>query len=230
MNDLTVIIPTLNEANGIEQVLTSVTTLYPEVSCIVADDGSTDGTQQVVEKFSKNNPRITLLDRSKERVKGLSASAWDGILQCTTPYFTVMDGDNQHPVECLNKCYENLKLGAHISLGAREPFGNKWRFSRIITSAGAKLLTRFRLLFSGVTIDDPMSGYFGGRTDFVKDIYKKYSHRMVPQGYKILVDILKVIPKDTNISGFYYPFGLRHQGNSKFNMKVVIHLLLSLIK
>lgn len=229
MNNLTVIIPTLNEGEGIEALLKSIITLYPDVWCIVADDGSSDDTQEIVNLFSKRHERVSLLDRSKEPIKGLSASVWDGILRCTTPYFAVMDGDNQHPPEYLYKCFENLKLGADISLGAREPFGNKWRFSRIITSMVALFLAKLRLIFSGVTICDPLSGFFGGRTDFVKNIFRKHSHRMVLYGYKILFDILKVIPKDTKMSGFYYPFGLRTHGVSKFSAKVIYYFLLSLI-
>lgn len=227
---ISIIIPTLNEVDTIEHLITSILSLYRNAKCIVVDDGSCDGTQEVIKKICTNAERVTLIDRSEKRIKGLSASVWEGILQCTTPYFAVIDGDTQHPPEYLNRCFRNLGMGADISLGARESFGTKRRFFRIFTSTLAAYLSRFRLFFNGVTFCDPMSGFFGARTDFIKEIYKNNSSHMVPQGYKILFDILKVTPRDANLFVFYFPFGSRNHGESKFNMKVVYYFLLSLIK
>ena len=174
--------------------------MFRNVNCIVVDDGSCDGTHEVIKKLCANTERVTFIDRSKKRIKGLSASIWEGILQCTTPYFAVIDGDNQHPPEYLNNCLRNLAMGASISLGARASFGEKRGTSRIFSSSIANHLSRLRLFLNGVSFCDPMSGFFGARTDFIKQIYRNSSHHMVPQGYKILFDILKVVP----LSGSLY--------------------------
>jgi dolichol-phosphate mannosyltransferase len=224
-----VVVPTLNEAGGIAALLSQILALHPDARCLVVDDGSRDGTLDIVRDLGARDGRIGLIDRTEEPVKGLSASAWDGILKCTTPYFVVMDGDGQHPPEYLHRCFRALDLGADVSLGAREPFGTRWKFTRIVTSATAAFLAKARLLICGVTISDPMSGYFGGRTEFFRELYEKNSRRMIMQGYKILFDTLKCIPADAHLSGFYYPFGLRVHDASKFDLKVIIRFLQSLI-
>ena len=115
-NDVTVIIPTLNEGRSIGDLLSSIVALYPEVHCLVADDGSIDRTKEVVLGLHKGNPNVMLLDRSKEPVKGLTASARDGIYCCKTPYFVVMDGDTQHPPEYIRECVANLVMGSDFCI------------------------------------------------------------------------------------------------------------------
>ena len=220
----------MNEGGGIETLLKSIVTIYPGIWCIVADDESDDGTQEIVKRFHNSYERVSLLDRSKVDVKGLSASVSDGIFGCKTPYFIVMDGDNQHPPEYIINCMQDLGFGADISIGTRTPFGKKWIFSRIIVSTVASLLAKIRLLINGVTVSDPMSGFFGGRTSFVKNILRSNPQHIEQRGYKILFDILKLIPKRTKISGFYFPFGLREYDISKFNLRVSYYFLLSLFK
>lgn len=227
---VTIIIPTLNEAGNIASLVNAVFSLYTSISCLVVDDGSKDDTQSIVRKEKERYPNLGLLDRSTEPVKGLSASVVDGIRNCRTTHFVVIDGDGQHPPEFIKDCVNTLTLGADLSIGTREPYATRWTFSRIVISYSAAILAKIRLLFSGVTIKDPMSGFFGGRTQFVNDIISRHHKRFTMGGYKILFDILKVVPKNCHISGFYYPFGLREYGTSKLNMKIVIRYLLSLFK
>lgn len=226
----TIIIPTLNEEGYIGTLIDFIFSNYPTVNCLVVDDGSKDRTQEIIHKLQNNYPNLQLIDRGKESVKGLCASVIEGIVNCLTQYFVVIDGDGQHPPEFIKYCFANLELGAQLSIGTREPYGTRWSFSRIATSYSASLLAKIRLLFCGVTINDPMSGFFGGKTKFVQQIYYRHKKSFMPRGYKILFDILKKLPKDCRISGFYYPFGLRVHDASKFSLKVIISFLLSIIK
>src|SRR5205085_6379807 len=65
-----VVIPTYNEADNIEAILTAVTTAVPEASVLVVDDGSPDGTAELVEKAQEANPRIHLLRGEGKRGLG----------------------------------------------------------------------------------------------------------------------------------------------------------------
>ena len=105
--DLTVIVPTLNEGKNIGKLIKLVNSKYKGIKIIVSDDGSKDNTKQICEKY-KN---VTFLDRSKNKVKGLTASVVDGINKTKTKYFVCMDGDLQHPPEKLGEFYEKFKLG-----------------------------------------------------------------------------------------------------------------------
>ncbi len=226
----TVIIPVLNEAGGIEALLEMLLKLYPGLNCIIADDGSQDATPDIVRKFSAKHDNVSLLDRKNEAVKGLSISVAHAIKVCRTEFFAVMDGDMQHPPEYLKFCFEKLEYGADIVIGTREPYAKKWMFSRIVISWTASSLARLRLLFSGVTVADPMSGFFGGRTSFVKELLEKYPSKIEAKGYKILFDLLKICPPFSRISGFYFPFGLRAYDNSKFSIRLVLIFLRSIFR
>ena len=92
------------------------------------------------------------------------------------------------------------------------------------------MLARIRLLFSSVTVEDPMSGFFGGKTDFIKDILVKNADKLEPRGYKIVFDILKYLPEKSRLSGFYFHFGLREYDVSKFNPRLVCYFLRSLFR
>ena len=76
---LTVITPTLNEERNIDKMITRLLSLYPQVSIIVADDGSTDGTAEIVRDWENENPKISFLDRKDEAIKGLTISLVDAL-------------------------------------------------------------------------------------------------------------------------------------------------------
>ena len=229
-SDLTVIIPTLNEENTISELLHLIESLYPEISIIVSDDGSPDKTQQLVRECQQKNPRIFLLDRSEKEVHGLTASVLDAIMMTKTEYFVVMDGDLQHPPEKIKEMAEKLRLGSDLVAGAREGVIQKWSLPRILISRFAILLAKLRLLWSGIIIKDPLSGFFAARTEPTQQIIRAKGNKFAPKGYKILFDLLKVIPAEYFLSGIYYQFGTRKRGASKINSKIIYYFLRSLFK
>ncbi|HWD71730.1 MAG TPA: polyprenol monophosphomannose synthase [Actinomycetota bacterium] len=92
-----VVIPTYNEADNIEAILTAVTTAVPEASVLVVDDGSPDGTGELVEKAIEADPRIHLLRGEGKRGLGQAYIAgfhWG--LDHGYGLFVEMDADFSH--------------------------------------------------------------------------------------------------------------------------------------
>jgi dolichol-phosphate mannosyltransferase len=92
-----VVIPTYNEADNIEAILTAVTTAVPEASVLVVDDGSPDGTAELVEKAVEADPRIHLLRGEGKRGLGQAYIAgfhWG--LDRGYGLFVEMDADFSH--------------------------------------------------------------------------------------------------------------------------------------
>ena len=67
-----------------------------------------------------------------------------------------------------------------------------------------------------------MSGFFGGQTEYVNTIIRNHPKTISPRGYKLLFDILKVLPRDTQIGEYYYEFQTRQAGESKIGLKHIL--------
>ncbi len=230
-SDITIIIPTFNEADNIRELLNILTSLYPKVSIIVSDDGSKDDTQKIVNEHSNKNKKIKLLDRGKNSVHGLTISVLDAGLMVQTKYFVVIDGDLQHPPEKIKEIAEKLSEGASVVVGTREKVLVKWPWHRKLMSLGASSLGKLRLFLGGSpVVKDPVSGFFGAKTGMFKEIVQTCKNRFEPRGYKVLFDYLKLLPKQTSTAEVLYDFGLRARGQSKIRMNHVILYLKSIFK
>lgn len=225
MKDLNIIIPTLNEEKNIGIMLFQLRKMYPGVSITVADDGSKDKTRDIVKTFKE----VRLIDRSKERIKGITASVIDSIMSTEEKYFVVIDADFQHPLNKIKDIYTELDLYNDLVIGTRvSEIG--WSFKRKVISKVAIFLGNLRLLLDFRCYRDPVSGFFGGRTKYMKRLIIKNLPNFELEGYKILFDILKYCFYDTNISYVDYDFKLRKEGESKIGKKQIKCFLKSLLK
>lgn len=227
MNNLTVIIPTLNEEKNIGELLEELNSLYPEIHVFVVDDNSQDQTATIVlDKKYKLKAEINVLVRKES--PGLTASVLDGILNTTTEYFLVMDGDLQHPCSVVKELYDKLIQDKDLVVGARIPYNENQGIHRIIFTRFATLLAKFYLNLKGSEVKDPMSGFFAGRTEIFKT-YANDKARFELAGYKVLFDFLKIL-KDLRIDNVYYQFRFRKGGKSKLRFAHALYFLRSITK
>ena len=90
---LSVIIPCFNEARHIVRVLEAVRRVDIEKEIIVVDDGSTDGTRELLEDQSRLHPVVT---RYKPRNEGKGAAIRDGIGLATGDIVVIQDADLEY--------------------------------------------------------------------------------------------------------------------------------------
>ncbi|MGI0100939.1 MAG: glycosyltransferase [Candidatus Micrarchaeaceae archaeon] len=226
-SDLTVIIPTLNEASNIPKLIGLLAKRYKGVSIIISDDGSTDGTASQTLNLAKKNKNIKLNDRSLEKIHGLTASIADKKLmrKVSTPKIIIMDGDLQHPIDKINEMYKQLDKN-DIVVAVRT---NKDTLSllRKVLSGGMFLISYvvFRIRKKPTT-KDMMSGYFGIRTKLFKYLVYKHNNQFVLKGYKVLLDILRLCDSEVKVSEiFYSTFTDRKNGSSKFRFRHILYTL-----
>ncbi|WP_163514500.1 glycosyltransferase family 2 protein [Gelidibacter japonicus] len=100
--------PTYNRASLIgESINAIIRQTFKNWECIIVDDGSTDNTYTIVNKFIENDNRIKLFDRPKNRPKGANASRNYGLELSNGDFVIWADSDDiMHP-KCLEIC---LKL------------------------------------------------------------------------------------------------------------------------
>ena len=225
--DLTVILPTLNEGPNIHEILSSLTKYYTGARIIVSDDGSHDGTKDIVETFGANN--VFFLDRKFESLHGLTVSILDAIKLVKTKYFVVMDADGQHPYLKVGEMISSLRCGRNLSIGSRVKVAGNWPLPRKILSYTGTMLGKICLLARNKDYlsYDILSGFFGAETSFWNAIVNGNAGKFKPGGYKILFEFLKIMPKISVFSEVYYEFAARNKAQSKMNFKIYLEYLKS---
>lgn len=116
-----IVIPAYNESRRIPATLEAV------ISCIrakgwaaevvVVDDGSGDGTADVVRAFALRAPEVRLLQNSGNRGKGYSVR--HGILQALGEVVMFTDADLSAPIEEAQGLFDAIAAGADIAIGSR---------------------------------------------------------------------------------------------------------------
>lgn len=116
---LSVIIPVYNVADYLDKCLWSVTNqTLKELEIIVVNDGSTDNSLSVIEKYAENDKRITVINQSNQ---GVSVARETGLLACSADYIHYLDGDDFLELNC----YE-VMVGEAVAAHADIAFMKFW--------------------------------------------------------------------------------------------------------
>jgi dolichol-phosphate mannosyltransferase len=216
--DLTVVIPTLNEAGNVEILLEKlgVALAGVEWEAIFVDDGSTDGTPELLTQIAQSDRRVRLIRRIGRR--GLSSAVVEGALASTAPAIAVIDADLQHDERILPDLHRALAQGHELAIGTRyssEGSTGEWddkrlRISRFATALASPIMK--------TRLSDPMSGLFAVRRDVLLAAAPKLSN----VGYKILLDLVASSPRALKVAEVGYTFGPRRSGESKLDEMVAL--------
>src|SRR5262245_38615956 len=156
---VSVILPTLDEAENIDVILADVLKACDEASLdvevFVVDDGSADGTRECVRLWESKDHRVHLLAREGER--GLAGAVLAGARFASGDVVVVMDADLSHPAEAVPALARPVLQGTcDMVIGSRYVSGGAtpgWPLSR-------RLLSRSAAVLAGLLVDvsDPCSG------------------------------------------------------------------------
>ncbi len=121
--DLSVVIPAFNEASRIERALARASAFLDEHGgtweLIVVDDGSSDQTPLIVQRFiaGEPKPRVQLVRFDVNQGKGAALRA--GVARSRGARVLMMDADLATPIEDLSRLERALDDGAHVASGSR---------------------------------------------------------------------------------------------------------------
>jgi len=219
---LTVVIPTFNEVGNVETLLGRIGLALAgiEWEAIFVDDGSKDGTAELVTEIAQADRRVRLIRRIGRR--GLSSAVVEGALASTAPVVAVIDADLQHDEKILPDLYRAIADNDHELAAATRYAGNgstgEWdsgrlKISRFATALAAPIMK--------TELSDPMSGFFAIR----RDILLEAAPRLSSVGYKILLDLVASAPRPLRVAEVGYTFGVRHSGTSKLDQMVALEYL-----
>ena len=143
-SQVSIIIPTFNEAQNIINILRSIKENLPKniiAQTIVVDDNSPDGTGKIVEEYLKNFKKMadyTIEIIHRKAKDGLSSAILKGIQQAKGDTIVVMDCDFSHPPQIIPKLIESIKKYKYdIAVASRYIKGGKiqgWSLKRKIMS------------------------------------------------------------------------------------------------
>lgn len=162
MNSAVVIIPTYNESHNISRLIDRVLALEKEIDMLIVDDGSPDGTADIVKKKQAEYPeKIHLIER--EDKMGLGTAYVTGFrfaLNNGYKYVCEMDADFSHNPDDLPRLVEPVeKDEADVAIGSRYSNGISivnWPLSRLILSFAANFYARS---ITGLPIRDTTAGF-----------------------------------------------------------------------
>lgn len=214
MPDISIIVPTINEAENLPELCRRLAAALGDRSyeLLIVDDASTDRTPQVCEELSKQYP-LRLMVRTQPK-NGLSGAVLAGLAEARGNIFVVMDADLQHPPEKVPELLEAIEQNrGDFALGSRHVAGGGveggWGIGRQINSAVATLLAS---PFAG-KVRDPMSGFFALR----RATYER-AQRLTPLGYKIGLELMSKC-RVQKVHEVPILFALRQRGRSKLSLK-----------
>ena len=218
-SDSIIIIPTYNEKENIEKIIRAVFSLEKSFDILVVDDGSPDGTAQIVRELmaSEFADRLFIIERSGKQGLGTAYIAgFKWALERHYGYVIEMDADFSHNPDDLPRLYAACHNdGADVSVGSRYVTGVNvvnWPMGRILMSYFASQYVR---IVTGIPVHDTTAGFVCYRREVLETLeldkirFKGYAFQieMKYTAYKIGFKIKEVSVVFVN----------RQEGTSKMN-------------
>ncbi len=168
-----VVIPTYNEKENISNILHAIFNLNEGFHILVIDDGSPDGTAQIVRELQIKFPEILHLEERHGKL-GLGTAYIYGFkwaLEKGYHFIFEMDADFSHNPNDLRRLYNACMYeGADLAIGSRYVNGGgvvNWPKNRIALSKGASHYTR---LITWMPVKDPTAGFMCYRREVLEAI------------------------------------------------------------
>lgn len=224
---LSIVIPILNERNNIKPLITAIHKALPAdlhpYEIIFVDDGSTDGSRELLDEYIQEDSSIRKLFRTGH--KSLSQSVLDGFSISKGELLMVMDGDQQHDPKYIPHLYDSCLESDGVSLASRyvdEGKGFDRNSPRDMVSRFSTMLVQLLL---NVQVSDPMTGFFAVK----RSVMDKIAHKLSGVGYKILLEIIFYARGSgvnaRQIGEVPFVFAMRSHGESKASVKVFYQFL-----
>ena len=231
MSSSLVIIPTYNEKENIQDILSAVLGLTEAFHILVVDDGSPDGTADLVIQFKEAHPeKIHLLER--EGKLGLGTAYIAGFkfgIEKEYDFIFEMDADFSHPPTDLPRLLAACKSGgADMSVGSRYIKGGgvkNWGLNRLILSRGASFYVQ---MVSWMPVSDPTAGFVCYKREVLERIDLDKIEFI---GYAFQIEMkFAAYTSGFEIKEVPITFIDREKGTSKMNLSIITEAITGVIQ
>lgn len=218
-----VIIPTYNESDNLEDIVSRTRGAVPDADILVVDDNSPDGTGELAEKLAVTDDHVRVLHRTQKAGLGAAYLAgFDWALERGYAVMVEMDADGSHDPAELPALLAAL-ANADLAVGSRWVAGGtvrNWPRSREILSRGGNAYARIMLRLS---VHDATGGYRAYRAATLRRIGL---HDVRSQGYCFQIELtLRTVRAGLTIAEVPITFTERARGTSKMSRAIVAEAL-----
>ena len=223
-----IVIPTYNEVSNIGELLNNLKNSFKEVSILIVDDNSPDGTSEEVIKFQKKYKDIFLISRESKQGLGTAyIKGFEWALKLDYDYIIQMDADFSHKVSDLKKMLNHSEKSTLV-IGSRYVEGGStkgWTKSRVLLSKIANLLANYVLKIN-------VKDLTGGFKVWPKKILESISFDKIElNGYSFQIE-MNFLTSKAGFKILEVPINFieRANGKSKLSNSVVLEAIFYLIK
>ncbi|MFK4484792.1 MULTISPECIES: polyprenol monophosphomannose synthase [unclassified Curtobacterium] len=222
-----VVVPTYDEAENIRSVVAAVLAAVPRAHVLVVDDGSPDGTGDIVRSLAADDRRVHLLQRAGKAGLGTAYVAgfrWG--LERGYPLLVEMDADGSHPADRLPALIDAVESADDVllAIGSRWVPGGTvvdWPLRRRVLSRGANAYARLVL---GLDVRDITAGFRVYRSPAIA---RMDLGSIDSKGYCFQVDMtLRVDALGGRVVEVPIRFRDRMHGVSKMSRSIVLEAML----
>jgi dolichol-phosphate mannosyltransferase len=215
-----VIVPTYNERENIARLIDRVLAQDPRLEILVVDDGSPDGTAEIVEEIIAGNRRVHIMRRARKMGLGTAyVAGFRWALQNGYDFVFEMDADFSHDPSHLPDFLRAIEA-SDLVIGSRYREGKvtivNWPISRLLLSYFANVYARF---VTGLPVWDTTAGFKCFRRSVLEAIDLS---KVVSNGYGFQIEMhFRVWKKGFRIIEIPIVFVDRTEGQSKMSKAIV---------
>jgi len=218
-----VIIPTYNESDNLEDIVSRTRSAVTDADILVVDDNSPDGTGDLADKLALTDEHVLVLHRTQKAGLGAAYLAgFDWALDRGYGVLVEMDADGSHDPAELPSLLAAL-ANADLVVGSRWVQGGtvrNWPRSREILSRGGNSYARIMLRLS---VHDATGGYRAYRAATLRRIGLR---EVRSQGYCFQIELtLRTVRAGLRVAEVPITFTERARGTSKMNRSIVAEAL-----